>query len=211
MKFLLYLVYFFRSVRLRGFGNTLKLIRAELKYEKRFGISTSAIKAGGGREFFHYQGASYLVLLRIFNEFSNELKRLHFIDIGSGKGRAVFVAEFCGFRKLTGVELDPELVFESRQNSKRYRMRQSESEILFHAANALEYRFTDEPTVFFLFNPFNGEVLRKIIRRIKASTKSQTLFVYMNPVYRSVFEEEGLQAVKELRTKHYLEAVIYHL
>ena len=51
------------------------------------------------------------------------------------------------------------------------------------------------------------DVLQKII----SSTKSETLFVYMNPKYKDVFAEEKFEIIAELKTKRYLEAVVYKL
>jgi hypothetical protein len=82
---------------LRGLYNTLKILRAEWIQEKRFGIITSMIKRSDSKEFFHYQGASYLVLFRVFSELAMDKKDFDFVDVGSGKGRALFVAEYFGF------------------------------------------------------------------------------------------------------------------
>lgn len=209
MNFLLYIVYFFRSAYLRGLLNTFRLLKAEISYERRFGIKTSMIKKSDSAEFFHYQGASYRVLMQLFKTQDARTKNFHFVDIGSGKGRAVFVAEYCGYNQLTGIELGPELIEDARQNTNRYLLKRKESSIEFILANTLDYNFADRPTVYFLFNPFNAEILMRVLEKIKASTTSETWFVYMNPLFRKVFDKQGVPLVQELKTKRYLEAVIY--
>ena len=194
---------------MRGFTNTIRLIRAEPVNEKKYGLSTSSIKKSGSSEFFHYQGAGYLVLFRIFEEITQQTKGFNFIDIGSGKGRPIFVAEHFGYENLTGIELDKELVEAANMNLKHYLLKRKTSQIEFINANALEYNYKNEPTVYFLFNPFNEIVLKNVLERILASTRSETWFVYMNPKYSEVFTTDKFEKVKELKTKRYLEAVIY--
>ena len=209
MKFLLYLVYFVRSVTLRGFMNTFRLIKAEWHFEKNFGIKTSVIKKSSSNEYFHYQGAGYLVLLRLFDTMAAHTKKFHFVDIGSGKGRAVFVAEHCGYERLTGIELDKELVDIARQNAKRYHLKNRLSDIRFIHENALTCHFVNEPCVYFLFNPFDSTTLKKVLEKIRSSTHSETWFIYMNPLYRQRFEEQNARVVAAIKTGRYLEAVIY--
>jgi 16S rRNA G966 N2-methylase RsmD len=209
LKFFLYVFYFFRSAFLRGFINTIRLLKAEVDFEKKFGIKTSAIKKSDSSEFFHYQGASYLVLLRIFKNLDPRLKQFQFVDIGSGKGRVIFVAEASGFTKLKGIELDEELANQARQNANRYVLHNPNSFLEFITANALEYRYANEPAIYFLFNPFNAEVLRMVLSKIKTDSSQETWFIYMNPLYRQVFDELGADLISEIKTKRYLEAVIY--
>jgi SAM-dependent methyltransferase len=211
LKIFIYVYYFFRSAFLRGFLNTIALLKAELNYEEKFGIRTSAIKKSDSKEFFHYQGAGYLVLIRLFNSLDEKIKGFEFVDIGCGKGRAIFVAEYCGFNNLIGIELDQELVEEAKTNLELYSLKRKESFIRFIHANALEYIFPDRPTIYFLFNPFNEAVLSKVLDRIYAATSAETWFIYMNPLYQMPFKEKKMEIMNEFKTGRYLEAVIYRM
>lgn len=211
MKVFIPIFYFFRSLLLRGFINTVRLIRAEKANEIKYGISTSSIKKSSSNEFFHYQGASYKVLFRIFNKIVAQTKELDFVDIGAGKGRAVFVAESFGYKNLTGIEMDKNLFSDSIENLKTYALKNKTSNILFVDANALDYNYKNKATVYFLFNPFNDTVLKKVLNQISSSTIKETWFVYMNPKYSKVFTPEKFETVFEIKTKRYLEAIIYKL
>lgn len=211
MKIIFYVYYFFRSVFLRGLFNTLRLLRAESVYEKKFRIKTASIKKSNSKEYFHYQGAGYLVLLRIFSEIMKETKEYSFVDIGCGKGRAVFVAEYSGYNKLYGIELDEELVKEAVNNKGLYPFKRKESDINFIHANALEYTYKNEPTVYFLFNPFNENVLNKVVDRISNSSTSEAWFVYMNPLYPLPFVKKQITRVKTIKTRFYKEAIIFKM
>ncbi len=209
MKVLLYVFYFLRSAWGRGPGNTFRLIRAELKEEKRFGIKTATIKKSGSREFFHYQGASYRVLQQLLGETIKNTRGFDFVDIGCGKGRALFAADQAGYSHLTGIELDQELLEDAKQNLQRYLFKRVDSTFHFIHANALQCDYKNKPTLYFLFNPFNETVLKNVLEKIRASTQSETWFVYMNPLFRQVFERGGGILVKEFKTNRYLEAVVY--
>jgi SAM-dependent methyltransferase len=211
LKIFIYLYYFLRSASLRGLYNTIKIIRSELEYEKQFGIKTAKLQKSESDEFFHYQGASYLVLFKIFDEIKKDTTNFEFIDIGCGKGRAVFVAEYAGYNQLKGIELRKELVEEAMKNLGLYKFKRPESTIEFICENALEYSYQDIPTVYFFFNPFNEDVMDKVLSRILASSKSETWFVYMNPLFREPFEKRKIQEVKRIKTKWYIEAVVYRL
>lgn len=211
MKILIYLYYFFRSVLLRGPVNTVRLLKAELEEEKKFGIKTSAIKKSSSKEFFHYQGAGYLVLTRILSEIFEETKHCDFVDIGCGKGRAIFVAEYCGYNHLTGIELDDALIKEAVMNIDLYSFKREESEIHFVCANALTYDYKNQPTLYFLFNPFNEEILEKVLKRILKSRNSKTWFVYMNPLYPVPFKENKVKLIREFKTGFYTEALVFRI
>jgi len=211
LKVFIYIYYFFRSIFLRGFISTIRLIRAEAVNERVYGITTSSIKKSSSTEFYHYQGASYLVLFRILNAIKSETKNFAFVDIGCGKGRPVFVAESYGYENLIGIDLNKELIANAYDNLQRYKLKRESSTIKFITVNALEYNYINQPTVYFLFNPFNETVLKNVLNKIILSTTSQTWFVYMNPKFKEVFENEKIEIVTELKTNRYLEAIIYRI
>jgi SAM-dependent methyltransferase len=209
LKNLIFVYYFFRSLLLRGPFATLRLVLSEFNYEKKFGISTMALKRNDSKQFFHYQPASYQVLMKIFPELLGQTAGLDFIDIGCGKGRAVFVAEYCGYKQLKGIELDEDLVTDARENSRHYSFLKKGSEIQFVCANALEYDYQNKPSVYFFFNPFHEEIIRKVLERILAATTSETWFVYMNPMYPLPFSERNMRLVKKIKTNFYTEALVF--
>jgi SAM-dependent methyltransferase len=192
-------------------GNSIKLFRSEFVTEKKFGINTSVIKKSRSAEFFHYQGASYLVLFTIFGKISAQTKHLAFTDIGCGKGRVIFVAEYFGYNDLTGLELDETLLQAARTNEKSYPFRRTESRIHFRHVNALDVEYNNIPSLYFLFNPFNEAVLEKVIEKICRSTRSETWFVYMNPLYKEAFNKNNIDIVTEFKTNWYTEAIVYRL
>lgn len=211
MKILVYLYYVLRSVILRGPLGAYQLMRDEFRYEKIFGIKTAAIKTSNSVKFHDYQGAGYRILRRLFKEVVPHTHNYEFVDIGCGKGRAIFVAENFGYDQLTGIDLDEALIVEAEDNLKKYALKRESSVIKFIHANALDYNYTGKPTVYFLFNPFNEEVLREVLNKICSQTQSETWFVYMNPIHKRVFAQKQIIALRAIKTGFYLEALIYRI
>jgi predicted RNA methylase len=214
MRLFLYIYYFIRSVYYRGLAGTISLLKAEGHYEKVFGIRSMSIKKSNDPNNFHYQGAGYKVLLDLFPKLPPHLKEKTFIDYGSGKGRALFCAEFCGFNDLLGVELDENLVHLANENITTYTKKRQESKILFIHQNALEFEIPGTARTFFFFNPFSDLIMNKVAEKITEHRKKineEVYIIYMNPTYKKLWEKHGFKILFEQRTKRYLEAVVYKM
>jgi hypothetical protein len=97
-----------------------------------------------------------------------------FIDIGAGKGRGLLVASEYHFRKVIGIELNPDLTAIARQNVTHWTRDHATDltapqlapiEVL--EQDALDYDFPAAPTLLFLFHPFEAPVLKQLLRRIE--------------------------------------------
>jgi SAM-dependent methyltransferase len=222
MKFFQYIYYFFRSIFYRGFVNTIKLLSYEKKYEKQLGIDTLSIEnldqltlaSKNSKENHHYQGASYFVLYSIFNSIPESFKKNTFIDYGCGKGRALFVAEQCGFELLIGVDIAKELIDLANQNLLKYNKKSKNSSINFVFEDATQFKIPQDACLFYFFNPFGPQILNPVLQNIKESVKNyprEIYCIYLNPIYNEAFKQSGFKLVREIKTKRYLEAVIYNL
>ncbi len=152
-----------------------------------------------------------MVLLRLFQELSEECKKATFVDIGSGMGRAVFVAEYCGFNTCAGIELNEDLVKMAEQNLQTYAYKRTGSKLNFLQVNAINHVYKNEASLYFLFNPFDGNVLRQVLENIKKSSTSETWFVYMNPLFAQVFKEQNIREIKRIGSGFYTEAILYKM
>ena len=220
MKVFQYIYYFFRSLYYRGFVNTFKLLSYEGKYEKLLRIKTHSIVNLNGltlagddsEQNHHYQGASYFILFSIFEKLPKQTKDFPLIDFGCGKGRALFVAEQCGFTNLLGVDIAKELIDNANENKALYKKKNTESRIDFLFEDATKYQIPANAQVFYFFNPFGEEIMQKVIDNIKASVSANPRMIYciyLNPKYKSVFEKNGFETFYTEKNKRYLEGVIY--
>jgi hypothetical protein len=97
-----------------------------------------------------------------------------FIDVGSGKGRGVLVASEYSFRKVVGIELNPEMAATARHNVEHWIRAHSEDPTAARLApielfeqDALDFELPCTPTLLFLFHPFEAPVLKQLLRRIE--------------------------------------------
>jgi len=93
-----------------------------------------------------------------------------FIDFGSGKGRALFLASDYPFRKLIGVEFSPELHAIARKNIDSYQSaRQRCFQIESICQDAVEFDLPPVPSVLFFYSPFNAAILSRVLSHVRES------------------------------------------
>jgi hypothetical protein len=167
-------------------------------FDRRFGTDTARViypwnlpSIGGQHtpEIHHYEATPAWLIREILQSIPLQPNRFAFVDMGSGKGRALLVASELPFLKIVGVELSHELHLIAEQNIKLYRPASQLCTAFFlHCMNAIEYTFGPEPLVLFLFNPFGKDSIRTILTSLEASlntTPRQAFVVYVNPRFES--------------------------
>jgi hypothetical protein len=128
-----------------------------------------------------------------------EHKEFSFIDLGSGKGRSLVLALSYPFRRIVGVEFALELHRAAEANLARLAaMGTDVSRIeLFHT-DVTNFNFPDEPSVIYLYNPFEGPVMGKVVQRLLAARTTNprpTFILYANPLLEHSWIEAGFSAV----------------
>jgi SAM-dependent methyltransferase len=110
-----------------------------------------------------------------------------FVDLGSGKGRALLLALQYPFRERIGVEFAREL-YEIAETNLRGKA------VKLICGDASEFEFPDAPLVVFLYNPFGGEIMAKVAARL-LSHQSPLFVVYVNPFHLDPWMEQGFKVV----------------
>lgn len=92
-----------------------------------------------------------------------------FLDYGAGRGRAVVLAARSPFRRVLGVEIDPNLAESARENVRRaaHLLRCPNVEVV--TADAADFGCPDDATVLHFFDPFAGVILERVIESVRAS------------------------------------------
>ncbi len=115
-----------------------------------------------------------------------------FIDLGAGMGRAVLLASEYPFRQIVGIELSPALHAIARANCDQARgLTVRCRDLRLRRGDVRRCRYPKGNLVVFLFNPFDGVVLRATLDRI-VSTRSEddrVVLLYHTPVHRDVVGE----------------------
>lgn len=111
-----------------------------------------------------------------------------FVDLGSGKGRALLMAAEYPFAKIVGVEFAEELHAICQQNLARV----GDPRLSCRLGDAENYEFPSGNLVVFMNNPFDKPVVQRIATRLANSgdaDRSVTRLVYVNPRAPEVFAD----------------------
>jgi len=219
------------SVRARGFWRSLKYLGGQVvectkdslpeRRRSRFGdidydcdhsVDTTWARLPISvrlREIFSerlYQPTVEEEFAAIMRHFANlDLSTFTFIDLGSGKGRALLLAARYPFARIVGVEVQPQLEAIARRNIELITARAEEAldggeprgrrfESL--CADARDYDFPPQNTLLYLFNPFPDYVLRQVLARLVASARQSPRPVYV--IYNAPFDNREFQRFPEL-------------
>jgi SAM-dependent methyltransferase len=113
-----------------------------------------------------------------------------FIDIGSGKGRALLLAAEYPFRRVSGIELLPELNSVAEENIRKFLgEKRACGEVHAVCADATEFIFPAESLVVFLFNPLPKAGLKRVIENLEASLREYprpVYVIYTSPVFEGI-------------------------
>jgi SAM-dependent methyltransferase len=100
------------------------------------------------------------------------IEKTVFLDIGAGKGRAMLLASQYPFLRVEGVELNEPLANIARANISLWhndlRANALAPLTLYHA-DAATHPLPPEPTLAFLFHPFELPILRRFLHHIELS------------------------------------------
>jgi SAM-dependent methyltransferase len=129
---------------------------------------------------------------------SVDFETFTFIDLGSGKGRALLLASMYPFAHIVGVEVQPELDAIARQNIDRFsEPGQQCRRIQSLCADARDYDFPLTDIVLYLFNPFPDYVLREVLTRLVDSARRVPRSIFV--LYNAPFEKHEFELIPELR------------
>jgi SAM-dependent methyltransferase len=139
------------------------------------------------------------VPVSLFTRLLDSVKVRHedyvFLDLGSGKGRALLLASNYPFKQVIGVEYSQPLHAVALQNIVQYR---SDHRRCFNVASvhidATEYEIPLEPTICFFYNPFDETIMRAILTNFRKSLERcprDIKFIYYVPQCVHLFDELG--------------------
>jgi SAM-dependent methyltransferase len=159
-------------------------------WDKRFNVETATIvpmsklRVSANAEFAsHYHPIGVERFEKMMAKLPIDHSQFTFIDLGSGKGKALMLAAAYPFKECIGVEFSAELAEIAEQNVLRYTGK-TNCPIRTIVQDATQFQFPDEPLVVYLFNPFEIEILKPVIENL-AHSKANPLYVaYLYPPSR---------------------------
>lgn len=131
-----------------------------------------------------YEALHYLCLQDVFRRLRIQSDRDVLLDYGAGRGRIVRWAARFPFRRIIGVEVDPGLAADARENLARAKRRCRCKNVSILQQDASHYVVPSDVTMAFLYNPFRGQVLSAVQRAIRdsvAAVPRRLFVVYVAP------------------------------
>jgi SAM-dependent methyltransferase len=184
----------------------------DVQYDWDYRVNTTSAAIGWRNRLlgmFHspYQPTEPSLFHEMLSVLKIDFREFTFIDLGSGKGRALLMAADYPFRRIMGIELLPELHRVAEENLRQYK---STAQQCFAFENvcgdARKFPFPPEPTVLYLFNPLPEEGLVQVIANLDRSLRQQPrrLYVlYHNPLLEHVLANcGGLRKFSATRQYH---------
>jgi SAM-dependent methyltransferase len=216
-----YIKYFFYIAFNWNLSIAWRIIWQETRGEKKYGIHTTGadelkIMEKKGIDISHatiYMPVSYPLLEELFDQLKllNNKPPCHFLDIGCGKGRAVCIAAYHGFGKVTGIDFAKELCIDAEKNLAL--TKQNFPSLEYHIINndAFYFEIPADVDCIFLFNPFDEVILSAVVQNIIISLNEhpRNLYImYVNPLHKEQFIKAGFKSVYHYKKMKYLEAEI---
>ncbi|MCX7393871.1 MAG: class I SAM-dependent methyltransferase [Planctomycetales bacterium] len=163
-----------------------------------------------------YEPVCPATLQKIISRLPINFEEFTFVDLGSGKGRAVLVAMGHPFKKVVGVEYSEYYHKIACQNIQAYRQSQPEfcPVELIHG-DAATFPIPSGNVVLYLFNPFQGDVFDRVLANLHESLQSgtqQIYLAYLHPQCRQAVERvSSFSLFYEMRSENpYKDLSIYY-
>jgi SAM-dependent methyltransferase len=172
-------------------------------FDKAHGTDTSGLIHGENLPTGHrnglwstaYYGISPSLLTHLIDTLDIDHRRFTFLDLGSGKGRALLLASRFPFRRILGVELSPQLNAIATANIAHFRAPWQQCHALeVHTGDATTIDYPTGPLVLYLYNPFLPPVLKPCLRNLTRSLirePREIYLIYINPAPESLIKKHA--------------------
>jgi SAM-dependent methyltransferase len=138
-----------------------------------------------------YQGVSAGLFDEMIGQLNIQHEQYGFVDLGSGKGRALLLAAAHPFRQIVGVEFSKELTAIAQRNINRYKGPRVCNRIEVVNSDAADYELPASPLIVFMYDPFNESVMNLVVLNIIRAALGSALpsyVIYCTPRLRQLLD-----------------------
>jgi len=175
-------------------------------------LDTLTIAEGDKSKSSPYEALNYFILENLLENFCKLFpQEKSLIDVGSGKGRVMVAAAHYGFKNIIGVDFAKELCAAAERNINKIKTQFPDTTFNIYCKDILNYAINADDKVFFLFNPFNKEVMEKFLEKIDRSVKEHRrtiYFIYANPQQKEILIQKNYQEIFRIKKLKRLEGMI---
>jgi SAM-dependent methyltransferase len=185
--------------------------RLDREFDARFGVETRGIIPLSGLHIesdnlthgIEYEQSKPMEFYHLLRMTRAKYEDFIFVDLGSGKGRALMLASEFPFKKIVGVEFAAELHQIAQENIRKFHsptQRCANFELLH--LDAAVYSIPPEKVIFYMYNPFREEVMERALTNIQRSLTEyprEVFIIYCNAVHRNLVRRFGFSVVGKTR------------
>ncbi len=191
-----------------------KLIRGKTSaadpFDSKYGTDTARIVSVGAldipNEKLEHSNRYEAVVPEAFEGIMRDVPVAHgeyiFIDVGSGKGRALLLASRFPFKTIIGVEISAALTEIALNNIRIFQDGgQKCRDIRAECIDGGGYEMPAEKTILYLNNPFDDQVMRPFVLNVEKSLQAsprKVFVVYQRPLHRFLWDQS--KAFRLLKT-----------
>lgn len=183
---------------------------AHHEFDRQYGVDTGGlislsdleVQSSNWKLGHRYQPIYEVDFAEVLGELNLRYEDYVFVDIGSGKGRALLLAAALPFRRIIGVEFSRELHETAERNILKYPdSRKACKAIESVCMDAFEYPLPNEPLVLYLYNPFERPLMARLVESVQRNLRSHPrpiVVLYFNPENADLWRDSG--AFQTVRT-----------
>lgn len=167
-----------RNMAKVGLFTTIRFVVSDFIFDYKYGVETINTKMLDELEIDspnkvhgrYYEGTNAYLFKKVFSQVKVDILNSCVIDFGSGKGKVMLMAAERGFPRVLGVEFSIELVEICRRNLEVFKHRtKSKTQFEVIHMDAAEYEIPSDANLLFFSNPFDEEIIEKVIGNILRS------------------------------------------
>jgi SAM-dependent methyltransferase len=186
-----------------GLGQIFSTRRAAAdSFDLKYGTDTSLTVSVGDLDIpeskldhtNRYEAVSPETFLGMLHELNISYEDFTFIDIGSGKGRALLLAAGFPFKAVIGVEISRALTEVARKNIQLFQVARQCRNLHALCEDAATYELPPGNAVVFLYNPFNEHIMRIVLAQIERSLQAlsrKVYVIYQMPLHRDLWDRSA--------------------
>jgi SAM-dependent methyltransferase len=174
-------------------------------FDLYLGTSTAGLQLTNS-DFFHtgsdnwpYAGCQWPAMRYALNDL-NPTSSDVFVDLGSGKGKALLIAGRLPYQRVVGVELDIGIGEFAKRNLQQARPKLRARAVDSEISNVLDWPIPQDASTIFMYNPFFGHTFRQVMSKIFESYDRDPRKLHI--VYEHPWEHDWLVSTGRVVVEH---------
>jgi tetratricopeptide (TPR) repeat protein len=137
----------------------------------------------------YYLGSDALAFHNALSSLKIAYHEYTFIDFGSGKGKALFLASGYPFKKIIGIEFSEVLDAIAQENIRHF----NKDNIEAYCMDAVDYKIPEESLICYFYDPFDDYIMARVISNMRQAYEvwgKNIIIIYNNTRLYDLFDSE---------------------